>query len=206
MKSSPVMGNITSDDNKLINTENPHIVASYYIEDLKNEKYISTLIKYIEKQVRTSKMYTTYIGKVRSEVGLDRDVFLSNIDQDMASLELHHYPFTLFDLVRILIIKHLKEETPFSTFIIASEIMELHRLNLVGLVSLSITNHQLAHAGKLKIPFNKVFGQFQEFINSYIGYFPKDVKEKIINLIKEEDECERFLPILEVIKTNGQKF
>jgi len=51
----------------------------------------------------------------------------------------------------------------FDSFLIASEIMRLHYAGYIGLVPLTKTLHEMAHAGKLFIGLENVFGNFQKF-------------------------------------------
>jgi hypothetical protein len=76
---------------------------------------------------------------------------------------------------------------------VAQEIMRLHYVGLVGLIPLSVTAHELVHAGKLIVPLNCVYGRFVQFVKEYFEYIDPShlamLNEKIIltkNLNRED--------------------
>ena len=71
---------------------------------------------------------------------------ISTLDTD---LEFHHYPFTLYDICEIVVMKGAADQKYESSFSAAKKIMDLHYKNIIGLVPLTKTNHELAHDGKI---------------------------------------------------------
>ena len=75
-------------------------------------------------------------------------------------LELHHYPFTLFDIVQgvlrheygILSDREPVYKRPVNLFKVAEKVMKLHYQGVIGLIPLSLTAHELAHNGDIFIP------------------------------------------------------
>ena len=67
---------------------------------------------------------------------------------------------------------------------IADEAMELHYRNMVGLIPLSKSIHEIIHStykkgtDKLYIPVNMVYGVFREFIKEYGEYIDDAVYER----------------------------
>ena len=57
--------------------------------------------------------------------------------------------------------------------------MELHFKNLIGLVPLSKTNHELAHNGKLFLSKNQIFGNYTKFMEKYDDALDAQLKERI---------------------------
>ncbi|QXN67771.1 hypothetical protein FPHOBKDP_00017 [Listeria phage LPJP1] len=126
--------------------------------------------KAIEKIIRKSNEYRRYIGILKNNIDLTSCKFLKRVDVSeirRVNIEMHHYPFTLYDIVsmhRERIKQDLGEFYSYDTFTIAENIMKMHYENKIGIVPLSYTAHELAHSGKLVIPLNKdyVFGNWQE--------------------------------------------
>src|SRR5699024_5617980 len=120
--------------------------------------------KYLEKIIRTSYEYRQFIKLMKTEMDLTQCKFipLADVKESKAKikLEMHHYPFTLYDIVAGVREKmkkdHLVKES-FNSFKIADEVMRLHFEGKVGIVPLSYTAHELAHSGELFIPLNKQF-------------------------------------------------
>jgi hypothetical protein len=136
------------------------------------EKSRIKFIKYIEKIVRRSFEYKTYIGFLKNELNLTKCTFLPMIDINeikMVGLEFHHYPYTLFDITSVVLDEHMliNGEKHINPFNIAQEIMQLHYQNYIGLVPLTQTIHELVHSGKVFVNLDYVFGNYNKFINLY---------------------------------------
>jgi len=120
----------------------------YYATAFYEEGEFNKFIKNVEKDVRKSDEYSAYLWNLRNQ-GLEACSFLGNVNDENATIEFHHYPFTLFDIVATVTEKRLFNKEPTSTFLVASEVLKLHFDNKVGLLPLSKTVHELAHAGEI---------------------------------------------------------
>ena len=149
----------------------------YDLEDPKGfKKYISE----IENTVRNSFEYKWFIEELKKNHGFNKCSFLDNVSIEDGSrkirIEVHHEPFTLYDIVTIVYKKrqHLHEDI--SVPAIAWEVMWLHYMGLVGLIPLSATIHQLVHNGYLFIPLDSVRGAYRIFRDMYYDYIdPTDL-------------------------------
>lgn len=154
----------------------------YYVP-LSNDKEKHKFISRVEKVIRSSMEYRDYINFLKEHVGLDSCVFFqhvggSNAKKNHISVEMHHEPFTLYDIVMVVLQKYIDQGLPINDLMIADEVMELHYANKVGLVPLSKTAHQIVHnSTKLLIPLNVVYGQYSEFLNEY--EIPDELYEKL---------------------------
>lgn len=154
-----------------------------YVDVFDDEKALTEYTKMIVKMVRSSYEYRQYIKILKSEFDLTKCAFFNNIDiADVGkiSFEMHHYPFTIFDIISIIIQNRIEEQVNDPTnqkkfddvlnpFSIAKETLRLHYEGKVGLVPLTITPHELYHAGELFIPLTGkfVFGNYDKFIEEY---------------------------------------
>lgn len=126
--------------------------------------------KYIEKIIRKSYEYRSFIKVLKQEMDLTKCKFIPDVDisdDKKLTLEMHHYPLSLYDLVssyRETLKMNNAPEEAYQSFNIANNIMKMHFDGKVGLVPLSYTAHELAHSGELFIPLNSdfVFGNFEE--------------------------------------------
>jgi len=171
-KDNTVIGNITSktdeDGNLAIQAEEDPFSESFYFIDYYDDKAIKSFIKNVERLIRTSHEYSTYIEAVRTNVGvLNTDTILHNISNLDASLEFHHYPFTLYEIIEIIMTHDLIQNRQFNSFTIAEEVMNCHYANQIGLVSLTKTTHELAHLNSIFLTKDQIFGNYQEFIDKY---------------------------------------
>jgi hypothetical protein len=173
----------------------------FYPELENNQKEWKKLVFASEKLVRKSIECKNYIQYLKDELDLDSCHFLSNISIDQGvDIELHHYPFSLYDITEIVLRKRIAKGEVITSFAIANEVVALHYKGLIGLVPLSKTAHQLAHSGDLFIPLGAVFGGLKEFLESYgkfistnlfqslesIFIIPESMAEDINNVLKEE--------------------
>ena len=160
-------------------TDSP-FATSFYFEDFYDDKQIKRFIKIVEKLVRTSKEYSTYIELLRTNIqALNHDNIMSNITTGDVDIEFHHYPFTLYEIIEILMTHHMVAEEKFTSFSIAKEVMSNHYKNIIGLVPLSKTNHELAHSGNIFISSKQIFGNYKDFIKLYYNGIGPDMMEKI---------------------------
>lgn len=142
-----------------------------------NDKDKVKLIKTIERIVRGSIEYKQYIKFLKDEIDMTCCSFFNNVNSETprVKLEIHHEPFTLFDITNIVLTKYIEEERPINPLMIAEEVMLIHYRNMVGLIPLSTTVHGLVHDGRLVIPLQCVYGDYLSFIDEYFKYIPEDV-------------------------------
>jgi len=172
-----------------------------YMDIYEDEKSLADYTKQIVKMIRSSYEYRKYIKLLKTEFDLTKCAFFKNIDISdgcKISFEMHHYPFTIFDIVSIVIQDRMKDsaEDPTNSdkfnralnpFSITKEVMRLHYEGKVGLVPLTVTPHELYHAGELFIPLTKdfVFGNYDAFIEQYGAKDYSNYKE-VLNLIENK--------------------
>jgi hypothetical protein len=137
--------------------------------DLEDEKELKKYYKVIESTVRKSFEYKEMINYLRDNYNMNECSFIkvSNKDSYSIRIELHHYPFTLYDIVQIVYRKRIYYGESLETEMVSKEIVMLHYKLLIGLIPLSETVHQLVHDGKLFIPVENVLGRYKIFVELY---------------------------------------
>ena len=159
---------------------------SYHFSDFDDEKLYKKYIKNCESLIRNSFECKNFLKYIRETQDLTYCKFLTNVDLDKiekVSIELHHYPFNLFEIVDIIIKKQTNFYTlPTSTFDICNEVMMLHYEGLIGLVPLTKTVHELAHSGQIFINFDLVYGNVKEFIKRYEIFISEDLHNAVSKL------------------------
>lgn len=172
------------------------------------------LIKTIERIVRSSPEYKEYIAFLRKEIDMTRCSFFSNINNNegrKVSLEIHHEPFTLFDITQTVVEKWIGENGVVNPLLAAEEIMKIHYQGRVGLIPLSVTVHELVHEGKLFIPLQNVYGDFIAFLEEYDKYISDDLKDILeVKLTMSRDAANQDMSILEerytYLEVDGMNF
>ena len=150
------------------------------------EQFNQKVINYLEKIIRKSYEYKQYISYLKSELDITKCALIPTLDISELdiSLEFHHYPITLYDIVETILHKYFvkkKENEKISMFDVMQEVMEEHYLGDIGLVPLSATMHEMAHSGSIKIPFSSVYGNVDKFVAKYGQYMRPELREKVTN-------------------------
>lgn len=164
--------------------------------DLNNEKSYKRYILDIKADVRTSFEYSHFISYLKENLDMNKCSFFKNVsgaNSRRIKIEVHHDPFTIEDIIRIVAKKRLDLGENTDVPMVAKEVAYLHYNLLVGLIPLSTTAHEMVGNGFLFVPTTKVFGRYKEFVKLYDDYiFPeqKDVLERIEQLTDVYDERE----------------
>ena len=159
-----------------------------------NDKDRFKLVKTVEQKVRGSLEYKEYIKFLKDEIDMTSCAFFNNINRDetpRVKFEIHHEPFTLFDITNAVVGEFIENDKPANPLVIAEEVMKLHYQNLVGLIPLSNTCHGLVHDGRLMVPLQCVYGDFLGFVDKYYEYIPDDVREMLNEKIAMSKEIKQ---------------
>lgn len=151
--------------------------------DLFNEKDFKKYIDDVEKLVRSSKEYRDVIQYMRKYMDMNTSAFstnINNIESTKIKIELHHTPFTLFDIAITVFNKRSRLGEPLDVELVAKEVAYIHYLLVVGLIPLSRTEHKLVHNQALFVPIDKVLGNFEKFINMYEKDIPEDAMQRYL--------------------------
>ena len=166
-----LIGNIETvhtDNNIIIKSNKSIFYNSFYFQDFYDDKCVTSFIKGTERLIRQSQEYDDYLSLMKTNYNiLTYDNILSHIGDVDATIEFHHYPFTLYEIVEAVMNHHFLHKENFTSFSLAKEIMELHFKQKIGFIPLSTTNHQLAHGEQLFISTKQVFGKWEEFAAMY---------------------------------------
>ena len=179
-----------------------------YFSDFENPKSLDKFVKKVEKVIRGSFEYRRFVEAYRTIFTVENCAFFNNIkvSEKTARLELHHYPFSLYDLVSIEIKKqsalYMNKVHP---FLIAEEVMRIHFTGIVGIVPLSKTVHELAHAGEIFINLKLVKTDYETYVKSNSNYIDEELLDKIKQLdsmsqgdiIVKQDSLKRKVTILD---------
>ena len=144
-----------------------------------NEKNRTKFIKVIESMVRSSHEYRAFLSYLKQEAKLTYCAIMNGLkDDDLKdiTLEIHHYPYTLYDITEAVLDRHLMNNLDFTRLSLANEVMDLHFNLQVGLVPLTLTMHQMAHTGNILIDMDHVFGDYKTFSKNYELYLSDEAK------------------------------
>lgn len=148
--------------------------------DLTEPKEFKTYILDMKRGIRGSFEYRQMINFLRENMNMNKCSFyknVTNIDTFKIKIHLHHHPFTLEDIIRIVFTKRVfyGESTDIES--VSKEVMFLHYKMMVGLIPLAETPHELVHNNYLFIPANHVRGQFEKFAELYWDFMEPELQE-----------------------------
>ncbi len=179
------------------------------VYDLNDDKDFKKYMKDIEKLIRTSFEYKVFCRYLRENFGMDKCAFLANVSNEdnnyNVKIELHHYPFSLYDIVNIVYRKRSYNHESLSVAMVAEEVLQLHYQLLVGLIPLSETVHQLFHSGRLFIPVNKVLGRYKIFVDIYYPYIEPEQLD-ILHMIERATDENSEIGDTTILNTNNVKY
>lgn len=158
--------------------------------DLNSDKDFKKYISDIEKDVRGSWEYKHFIQFLRNNMDMNKCSFLpyvSNVDSTKIRIEIHHSPFTLWDICVIIFNKRKFYNEDLRVQAVAKEVAICHYNLLVGLIPLSETIHQLVHNGFLFIPSDLVMGRY----NLFVDYYKEFIATELLDSLEEIEAYSR---------------
>jgi hypothetical protein len=153
-----------------------------------DEKIFTSFVKSVEKLIRSDRSYLNYVDKIKdTEDNLSKDVVLNNLKSVDATIELHHHPLTLYDIVSIVALHNFNNDIKFTSFSLAKEVLALHYANMIGLAPMCTTTHQLAHtqienkskARYISLTKKQIFGRYNDFVEMYKDGLTLETRQKI---------------------------
>jgi len=162
---------LTSDDetenvSPTVKSESLKAVLPLKRKEFEDEKEFNRFVKSVERLVRSSPEYREFINFTRESLNADVCSFTGETEDESGDVEIHHYPLTLFDIVRGVIDDFIFKDQEFSSFDITSEVIKLHFQLNIGFVPLIGTLHKKFHKGNLEIPIEYVLGNYEFLANS----------------------------------------
>lgn len=151
------------------------------------EEYMKFIYS-VENQFRRSRFYRDYKCSIMQK-GIDFDQEMKGITSEMASIELHHHLPTLKDAA-IAITEYIVNSTgKVCTFDVIQALEDAHRQNMMGIIMLSSTNHQLYESDPTAfISISQLYGNPFAFLDKYGKGFTLDISFKWLLQFKQEEQ------------------
>lgn len=172
-------------DYEVLNIELPDFDMEEF--NLNDEQDFKKYLEAIEKSVRGSFEYRQFIKFLRENINMNQCSFfqnVNNIDTYKIKIEIHHSPFSLYDITYIVFKRRQESGECLEVEAVAKEVMFIHYNLLIGLIPLCETVHQLVHNFYIFIPIDKVLGQVDTFVELY-GQYMSAEQQDTLTTIKE---------------------
>jgi hypothetical protein len=158
--------------------------------EMKYHKADVDLIKYITETTRKTPELRSFMSFVKTYLDVSKCTFFDNYSMKNGYIiELHHCPFTLFDICEAVAKKFLDEKGYIELFPVVEEVLQLHFRFFVGLTPLNPTAHDLVHAEELKIPASSIIGEWDKLYASYFPYLSQTAIKKYDEIINQNKEA-----------------
>lgn len=174
-----------------------------YQLDLTDERERVSFIKKCEKIVRNSYEYKEFVEFLKSYMDMRECAYFANVNNyetRNVKIEIHHAPFTLYDIVDTVLRKRASYGKDVTILGVCNEVMGLHYMGYVGLIPLAATVHSLVHSGNVSIPMRNVFGNFHIFYTQYEGFMSADLKDAYQEVMKRDKDVSLTPPDILRIK------
>ena len=180
------MGNEQTNEDNVLHLENSEFDLHLRIDHFQDEGEEIRFIKSVEKMVRRSSEYALWRDYITDILG-QTTCEITNEDASDCSIEIHHHPVNLYTIVKTVVDDYIRKKVEFSTFDIATKVIELHFQNKVGYVVMISNMHEKFHRGKLMIPIEYVRGDYK-YIPTHFALAEDDYTKYLeyCNIHKEE--------------------
>lgn len=182
----------------------PDDLPPYEVEDydMFDEKDKSKYITDLERFVRGSYEYKSFVNYLREYVNMNSCAFMPKITNENSfkiRIEIHHSPITLYDICNIILNKRMSLGESLNIEAVAFEVLYVHYCLMIGLIPLCETVHELVHTQYIFIPVDKVYGYYRQFISTYYNYVDPELLDKMDELEKLtiEGNNDQYKQILE---------
>ena len=155
-----------SNDNNVFTLPNSQFELPLRISSFPSEKDYEVFVKSVERIVRYSQEYKLWVKYITENLGQTKCA-LTNETINECSLEIHHHPITLYTVVKAVLTDIMSKGQEFSTFDVATKVIELHFQNKVGYVVLLSDLHKKYHNGFLNLPIELVHGDYKYILQNY---------------------------------------
>ena len=151
------------------------------------EEYMKFIYS-VENQFRRSRFYRDYKCSIMQK-GIDFDQEMKGITSEMASIELHHHLPTLKDAAIAITEYIVNSIGKVCTFDVIQALEDAHRQNMMGIIMLSSTNHQLYESDPTAfISISQLYGNPFAFLDKYGKGFTLDISFKWLLQFKQEEQ------------------
>ncbi|MGL6099468.1 MAG: hypothetical protein ACRC0G_07570 [Fusobacteriaceae bacterium] len=159
------------------------------VVDVTDERDRNDFIKKCEKLIRDSYEYKEFIDYLKNFLDMRECAYFENVnnyESKNIKIEIHHAPFTLYDIVDTILRKRAALGKPLKLLEVCNETMAIHFMGQVGVIPLSSTIHSLVHSGKVSIPLKSIYGDYTKFDSIYGDFMSQDLRETYYTVLEND--------------------
>ena len=169
--------------------------------DMKYYEFDEKQVKKVEVGIRSSFEYRGIIQFIKHNLNVNHCSFYEGYSmKNGLTIELHHSPFTLYDITEAVMAKSIKEKGYWETFRIIEEVNRLHYEFKIGLTPLNPTAHKLVHNQTLAVHPKIVIGFWKDFYGEYQAYLSEAAVSKYREMVDMESKNDEDLKIPKILE------
>lgn len=176
-----------NDETNTISSDVSEFTLKLKIKEFDSEKALFKFVKSVEKLVRTSPEYSIWRDYIKNVMEMQRCQITGEINSE-TTVDIHHTPFTLMDLVLGCINRRMDRQIEFCSYDICEEVIKMHYDMKAPFVLLVSSLHEKVHNGALKIPNSFITGDYNYFMKEYYAFLPEENQSIIDEKIKTSVE------------------
>lgn len=171
--------NITVDeDTHTVSCENSPYTLTLRHSDFDTEKELDRFIKSCERLVRSSPEYRIWTSYIRDSLG-HHNCEVTGEQHSQTTVDIHHHPFSMFAIVKAVILRNMAAEKDFCSYDICEEVIKLHYEMKIPFCLLVSSLHEKFHNGFFLIPMELVHGDTKIFMDKYFIHLDEDEQQTI---------------------------
>jgi len=151
------------------------VIEGFWTTEFYTLESLQRFIRNCESHIRTSLEYRKWVA---STYGVQKICAVCGVSPYEATIEVHHHPFTLFDLVEVALSKMKR----LNTLVVSTLVLGWHFRGIVGWVPLCKTHHESVHNLITHLHPSVIQGQWQVLIEKYSP--PEDVLTRVYTRIE----------------------
>lgn len=151
---------------------------SLRVKDFENESEEIKFIKSCERGIRSCPEYKVWTSYLKDALNY-RICDITGENNEELTVEVHHHPYTLFDITRCVTKEFMFEEQEFCSFDVCTKVIEMHYQMRTPFVLMIKSMHEKFHNGFLKLPMELVHGDYKYFFENYAKYMDENTLNKV---------------------------
>lgn len=168
----------TDVENHTLSSEDSPYTLELKRTDFDEEKELEKFVKACERLVRSSPEYRIWTNYVRDTLGYYR-CEITGEQHSQTSVDIHHHPYSLFAIVKGVVMKYMASETSFCSYNICEEVIKLHYELRAPFCLIVSSLHEKFHNGFLLLPMDIVHGDKKYFLKHYFPFLDDDEQQTI---------------------------
>lgn len=171
------------EDNNKLHSENSEYTLRFKRDEISDDKELNKFIKKCESMIRMCPEYGSWTDYIRSVMEMT-ECQITGASHCDATTDIHHSVFTLYTIVKAVIMKNIISKKEFSSIDIADEVMKLHYKMQVPFVVLLKSVHELVHNSYLKLPIELSQGDLKYLVQNYGHYLEADDLDPVLEKLQ----------------------